>query len=137
MGAIKGIGDELYIGWRDGASYGVDRVVQTADPFATGYIESLIFDNKNPFKDKHNPVLVASHKALATNETITLGHKVNRVSSFTNDTANGTDDSRRTRLNVNSQFEEIEFRAQLDGTTTSPTLTGLALEFKDDERELV
>lgn len=137
IGSVKGIGDELYIGWKDGSTYGVDRVVQTAAPFTTGYIESLIFDNKNPFKDKHTPVLVASHKALLANETITLGSKVNRASSFTNDTANSTDDSRRTRLNVNTQFEEIEFRAQLDGTTTAPTLTGLALEFKDDERELV
>ena len=139
IGAVKGIGNQMFIGWKDGSDYGVDRVIQTADPFANGTYEGLFFDDKRPAQDKLAVTLKALHKALASGESVQLGYKINRASSYTTGTANSTVGDTETRLPVPSsdaRFKEIMFEVILATTgSTSPTVTAIVLEYDDMSEE--
>src|SRR3990172_3484466 len=135
IGAIKGIGSIMLIGWRDNTTYGVDKVIQTADVYATGTYESLIFDDKRPHQDKLAITLKATHKALVSGQSIQLGYKVNRTSSYTTDTANSTVDTTETRLPILAsvaRFRDFQTEVILASTAaTGPTVTSVALEYDD------
>lgn len=135
IGAVKGIGDELFIGWQDDTTYGVDRVIVTANPFATGIYESLIFDDNRPLQPKQAITLKATHKALAANESIQLGYKKDRASSYTTGTANSTVGTTETRLPIppsDARFYEFQFEAILAASgSTTPTITSIGLEYDD------
>jgi len=139
IGAIRGVGDELFIGWRDGSSYGVDKVVQTASPFASGSWESSIFDDGNPAIEKESFTLKASHKSLASGESVQLGYRRNRDTNFTTGTANSTVGSRTTTLSIpltTSRFEEFEFEVILATSgSTSPTVTSVSLGYNSNDQE--
>lgn len=139
IGAIEGVGSALYIGWRDGSSYGVDRVIQTADPYASGFYESLIFDDGRTGAQKQAIKIKATHKALASGESIQLGYQTDRSGSYTLGTANSTVGSTTTILNVDAddaRFYEFQMKAILAATgSTSPTLTSLTLVYDPLDNE--
>ena len=139
IGAVEGVGNQLYIGWKDGSTYGVDRVLQTADPYASGTFEALIFDDNRTSQDKLAVTVKASHKALVSGESIQLGYKTNRASSYTTGTANSTVGSTETRLSIppaDGRFKEFQTEVILATTVaTSPTVTSLVLEFDDLKEE--
>jgi len=138
IGAVKGIGNDLYIGWRDGSAYGVDRVQNSGAPFTTGTYESLLFDEGRVIEDKLAKVIKAHHLALAADESIQLHYKKNR-GSYVDGTANATDDSEETRLNVansDARFNDFQTKITLNASaTTSPTITGWGLSFDDLKEE--
>lgn len=135
IGALKGIGNNLYIAWRDGDTYGVDKVTNSNAPFATAVYESLIFDNEQVYKDNLAMKLKATHLPLASGESVQLGYKVNRASSYTTATANSTADSTETTIPIpasDARFREFQFEAILGASgSTSPTVTSLALKIDD------
>jgi len=131
IGSVQGFGDELYIGWKDNTTYGVDRIIQTASPFATGTWESLIFDDGSVGRDKLALVIKVNHLPLVSGESIQLGYKTNRASSYTTDTANSTVGSTETRLPIKAsaaRFREFQFEVVLATSgSTSPTVTEVSL----------
>lgn len=134
IGALKGIGNNLYIAWQDGSSYGVDKVINSNAPFTSATFESLIFDNEQVWKDKLALKLKATHLPLAANESVQLGYKINRASSYTIGTANTTTNSTETVLNISqsvARFREFQSEVILGAATTSPTITSITLEFND------
>lgn len=135
IGSVHGIGAQMYIGWRNGASYGVDRVSIASNPFASGTWESLIFDDERPFDEKQALVLKVTHKALASGESLQLGYKTNRATSYTTGTANSTVGSTQTRLIIppaDARFYEFQFEIILATSgATSPTVTSAALLYDD------
>jgi len=139
IGALKGIGNNLYIAWRDGDTYGVDKVTNSGSPFASAVIESLIFDNDDSGRDKLALKLKATHLPLASGESVQLGYKVNRASSYTTGTANSTVDSAETELPIPAtaaRFTEFQWESILAATgSTSPTLTSVTLQFDDLAKE--
>ena len=137
IGALKGIGNALYIGWRDGSTYGVDKVLPTNDPYASATYEALIYDAKNPGDDKRVDLLKATHRGIAANESVQLGHKINRTTSYTTDTANSTADTIETRMNINNGlFSELQGEVILvTTTTTAPTVTSLSILYDPLESE--
>jgi len=135
IGSVKGYGDELYIGWQNDTTYGVDRVITTASPFASGTYQSLLFDDNRPLQEKQAITLKATHKPLVSGESIQLGYKTNRASSYTTDTANSTVGSTVTRLPIQTsmaRFYEYQFEVILATTgSTNPTITSIGLEYDD------
>jgi hypothetical protein len=135
IGAVEGIGNQLFISWKDGTSYGVDLVTSSNSPFATGTLQSLIFDNGTPMMEKEAETLKVSHYPLATNESIQLGYKTNRATSYTTDTANTELTDVTTKLPITqskARFEEFQLEVVLGAAgTTSPTLTGISLKYDD------
>jgi len=136
IGSVKGIGNNAYIGWRDGDTYGVDKVTNSGTPYSEGKIESLLFDNEQLFADKNALVLKATHLPLAADEGIQLGYDINRTGTYTTGDENTTADSTETRLPIpTGRFRELNYECILSCGATSPTLTYLGLEFDDLEEE--
>jgi len=74
---------DLFVGWRDGANYGIDKIDGTGAQ-ATAKLETLIHDAGQPFRRKHYKnfkIKLAGN--LATGEMITVSYKADRASSFT------------------------------------------------------
>lgn len=138
IGALCGSGNNLLIGWQDGSNYGVDLVSRTANPYATGSLETTIIDDGRPDQEKLPRTLVATHFPLAAGESITLGQKVNRASSYTMDSANTTVGSVETTLPLTgvTRFQEAQAIVQLATSgSTSPTLTSIRYDYDDLSEE--
>jgi len=135
IGAVKGIGSFMLVGWRDNTTYGVDKIIQTASPFAAGRFESMIFDDNRPYQDKLAITLKATHTALVSGHSVQLGYKTNRASSYTTATANSTVGDTETRLPIatsSARFKEFQFEViPATSAATGPTITSLALEYDD------
>jgi hypothetical protein len=135
FGALAGIGNSLYIGWEDdngGTTYGIDLVTNTANAFATGYLETTVIDNKLPFDDKLALRLKLAHAPLRSGESIQLAYKINR-GNYTTSSANSTVGSTITSFPIvaPARFREFVGKAILNATTTSPTGLAFALIMDD------
>ena len=136
IGAVGAIADTLFSSFDDNGTFGVDTVTTSANPFADGSYESLISDNRKPWKTKQFIRLTASHTALASGESVQLGHKIDRASSFTTDTANSTSNDTETFFDINLPYKEIQIQAIPAATgSTTPKITSLLLSFNDNEGE--
>ncbi len=138
IGALKGLGNKLLIGWKDGSNYGIDKVTTSAAPFAQGVLEALIFDDRRAGEDKMAKIIKATHLKLATDESIQLGYKTNRAAAYTTGDTNAVDDTQQTRLPVKiseSRFKEHQIEVILNAVATSPTVTSLALQYDDLSNE--
>lgn len=139
IGMIKNFGDTLYISWRnddEGQAYNVDVINNDSSPASTFTLESLYFDNMQPFKPKRAGKLIATFDELPANTTITLKYKIDRASSWTNLTINqqGT----YAIGDINQQFFGIEFGIEGSGYSTTPIIRSLYLLYDPlkNEREL-
>jgi len=143
IGMVKGLGDELFISWQDGQSYGVDVVTDTNAPFMEGIYEGLIFDDADPTKGMLALRLKASHLPLAAGESIQLGYKTDRSASYTTGTANSTVGEMETLLPITASVarcRDFQYEVILGNNgkvSTSPTVTGISLQYDDlaDEEE--
>lgn len=139
IGSLKGLGNKLYIGWKDASNYGIDKVTIDAAPYAQGIMECLIFDDRRIGEDKLALLIKASHLALATNESIQLGYKKDRATNYTTDTANSTVDTIETRLPpaiADSRHREFQFEVLLNASSsTAPTVTGIGFKYNDLKEE--
>ena len=136
IGALKGIGSDLYIGWRDDSTYGVDKVAFGDNAAATGSWESLIFDNKSPDKELLPLMVIIEFEALASGESVTPKYKLDRASSFTTGTAASTVGDTRVELPIFTRANEIEIGFNLASSSgTYIKITGLIFEFDDLETE--
>lgn len=134
IGAVGGIGDNLFIGWQDDngtTTYGVDKVVYNASPYATGYLDTTIIDDKRPADDKIALTMEVSHLPLRKGESIQLGYINNRGTLETGD-VNSTLDSNMTRLPIKAEdarFKEMQLRVILNTvSSTAPVGTSITLQ---------
>lgn len=135
IGCVKSFGSDLYIGWRDGATYGVDKVAAGDTLAASGSWESTVFDGGKTNKDKSALNLVVTFESLASGETVTPKYDINRSGSFTTGTVGGSGDT-RVNFVINKRFKEIEFG--FDFTSSSNTalkITGIYFFYDDLEEE--
>lgn len=141
IGAVKGVGNYLYISWRDGSSYGVDRVSISGTPYSSGDYLSLLSDDGRPHGEKLAKNVKASHLALATGETVQVGHVLNRAASTSLGTAHAYSSSetgrttRETKMGVQTEsgrFVDAQVYVKLSQTGgTSPTLTWVGMLYED------
>lgn len=140
IGAVKGIGNDLYISWKDGSNYGVDKVDETSSYALSGTYESLIEDGGAPGYQKNGIAVTVSHLPLATGESISVNYRHDRQSAFQAGITNNTIGSTSTRLYNSSlsegaRFQEWEWQTQLVGPgTTTPTVLD-QIYIYDDLRE--
>ena len=76
IGAIAKDGNDLYVAWKDGSTYGIDIVDQSNK--ADGVFESLEFDNKMPETTKVFNAIKIVAKTLPANCEIIVKYKTNR-----------------------------------------------------------
>jgi hypothetical protein len=134
IGAVRGIGKELYISFRDGADYGVDKVSFDSSPAEEGTFESFIFDHQNPRKSKLAEKLIIGFEALREGEAVTPKVKVNR-GNFAAGTTVNTEGATTAELPLFTRFKEIELGFEAEGVTTSPKVTDIFFEFDDLKEE--
>lgn len=143
IGAVKGIGNDLYIAWKDGASYGVDKIDETSSYVLSGTYESLIEDARIAGNEKAGVVVSVSHLPLAANESIAINYKQNRQSSFQTGITNSIVGSTSTLLynsalpgQEGTRFLDYEWQAVLagDGTST-PTIVAQNFIYDDLKEE--
>lgn len=129
IGAVKGIGNDLYVAWRDVDNYGVDKLDEDSSYAQSGTYESLIVDDQRPGEEKRMEAVVVSHLPLVSGESISIAYKRERATDWStgNDaTTNSEVDSTETKLYIDpekQQFREFEWRTTLAGNgTTTPTV---------------
>jgi len=84
IGAVKAISPTvMYIGWKDGTTYGIDKVDTTAAKYASAFYESLIFDDNQPFVRKTFKGIKLIAPPLASGETIVVKYTPDRGSEVT------------------------------------------------------
>lgn len=143
IGAVKGIGNDLYIAWSDGGTYGVDKVDETSSYALSGTYESMIEDAGSAGNQKNGIVVAVSHLPLAAGESIAINYHHDRQSAFQTGLTNNTVGSTTTRLynnalpgNEGSRFQEWEWQTQLVGPgTTTPTVINQIFVYDDLKEE--
>jgi hypothetical protein len=129
LGCVKSFGDKMFIAWRDGASYGVDIVNPSSDPFPTATWESLIIDNGRPDKAKQATHVNVTFKALPVGATVTPKYKIDRGSWVNGDTAIAGATS--IKLPINKRYYELQLGLGLVATTITPEITGIVFVYDD------
>lgn len=141
IGAVKGIGSELYFSWKDASSYGVDKVSDANEPAATARMESLIHDDKRTHSDKMVEVFKVTHLPLASGQSVKIQVAFERAGTFTNLTTNSTVGSTETRVEVDSadaKYREMEFAVEIAGSgATKPTVTGMGFLYDNMLQERI
>lgn len=141
VGALMGSGNQLYWSWKDSSTYGVDRVTSASTPAASATYISLVHDDERPGHDKMPKVILATHKALLSGESVQIGYKRDRAANFTTETANSTVGTTSTRASIpGDRYKEFEFEVILATSgSTAPSVTGINYLFDDlrEEEELI
>ncbi len=136
IGAVKGIGNDLYIGWYDGTDYGVDKIDENSAYALSGTYESLIFDGAIPGEEKLIEVVKVSHLPLASDESVVISYKIDRAAAWTTGTTNTTGGTTETKYYHNARQKEFEWQTKITGDgTSSPTIVQQTLVYDDLKEE--
>ena len=127
---------DLYVGWKDGSDYGVDKIDGTGVQ-ATAIYESLIHDDGQPFRIKHYKnfkVKLAGN--LASGEVITLSYKADRASTWTDIgtldfSADGAINVKRFKPDIKTFDLEVKL-AIANASTTSPSIDDVIVVFSTE-----
>ena len=129
---VKSIGNDLYIGWRDASTYGVDKVSLGDSYNATGTWESLIFDGDNPDHQILPILLTVTFEPLTTGQSVTPKYKLDRAANFTTGTAQSTVGATKAELNLFTRCNEIEIGFDIaSSSNTRIKITGVTFEYDD------
>jgi hypothetical protein len=138
VSALKGMGNYLYMAWKDGSSYGVDKITANGTIASTGTYETLVFGQLS--KDNQALVIKCTHYPLATGESVQIGYRLDRFSDYTfPESANSEVGSVYTRLPIapeDARYSEIEFMIKLSqSNNTSPTIIYCGMKFEPLQNE--
>jgi hypothetical protein len=132
IGLVKSMGTDLYIGWRDAATYGVDKIALGDSAYGSGTWESLIFDGGNPEKQMLPITLKITFEPLTTGQSVTPKYKLDRATSFTSGTAASTVGDTSVEWPIYTRCREIEFAFDLASSSyTFVKITSVTLEYDD------
>jgi hypothetical protein len=122
VSAIAAISDqEFYIGWRDGAAYGID-LVHATNKVASATYQSLWFDGRIPFQEKDFKSFFMTYNDLAATESITLSYRKDTETSWTTIGVVNDDGENFRRIDYGIRCRRIQFRIVLAGTNVLPKL---------------
>lgn len=82
IGMVRNYGDTLYISWRNNNKYGVDVVNNSSAPASTWQIDSLYFDNLEPYKYQRNGYVIATFDELPANTTVKLKYRLDGTGAW-------------------------------------------------------
>lgn len=132
IGCVKTFGNDIYVGWRDDSSYGVDKIAEGDNSATSGRYEDRIFDNGDPNRVKQAIKIEIECETLTANQTITPIYKIDRVSSWTSGTAVSTSGTTSISEFINTMFHEIQWGFILAASDGSyPTITAINFIFDD------
>ncbi len=135
---VKVFGQDIYIGWQDGAStYGVDKIALGDGALATGAEwNSLIFDAGDPEKFMQAIKVEVAFEALTSGQSITPKYKLDRTSSFTTGTAASTVGDTEVSVYINTLCKEAEFGMNIaSSSNTFPKIVSIKYIYDDLSQE--
>jgi len=130
---VQSVGNDLYVGWKSGSTYGVDKLSTTTNQLSVTY-ESLIITTNNP-----NAISRAKlfFKPLASGEVITLKVKKDQSSTWTTiGTASYANDGAVTTklfgMEATFRCDDLEVQLILTGTSTMPSVNKVIFEYQEE-----
>jgi hypothetical protein len=124
VGGLGSYGDDLYVGWKNGSDYGIDKVSLDGDAAESGSYESRMVDGGKAMKEKKSKSLTVSCEALPAGCSITLKYKKDRGSWQSLNTA--TEAAKRVSSELPSRFYEMEVGYDIASTQGNyPVITGI------------
>lgn len=126
LGMVRNYGDTLFISWRNGTDYGVDRIDNSSTPAATGSLESLVFDGGRPQFPKKSAFVLATFDELPADSTVTLKYRQDGATTW--QTSEVVTSGNFAVFDLGFEFRYAEFGVDItcEGTT-SPEVTSLYL----------
>jgi hypothetical protein len=138
IGCVKSFGKDMYVSWKDGANYGIDKTTITSGAATSGSYEQMLYDSGTPQKDMLPIKLVVVFLPLATGETITPKVRLNRGSwQYGTATTSTSNDNTRAEFLIDTEGRSNEMEYGFDFTTTGTyfKVTGVFLEVDDNTEE--
>ena len=143
IGCVKSFGKDMYVSWKDGVNYGIDKTTVSSGAATSGSYEQMLYDAGTPQKNMTPVKLVITFRPLVTGETITPKYKLNRAASWTTTFEGGTTatvstvGATRAEITIDSQGRCNEMEYGFDFTTTGTYLkvTGVFLQTNDNSEE--
>ena len=131
IGLVKRIGTDIYIGWNDGAAYGLDKISVGDSASASGTWESLIFDGGNPEQQFLPIKLIIQFEALTANQSVTPKYKLDRAAAWTSGDTEDTVGATYVELPIFTRCTEMQWGIDLVSTSnTFLKITGIILEYE-------
>jgi hypothetical protein len=127
IGCVRNFGDELYIGWQDGAAFGIDIVDNLSNPAPVFKFRARKFNAGAVFKKKMAVNMAITTHDLPAGVTITPVYRIDGGVEVSGTPMTSGD---QVVLPIPSQFREIIYG--FDGTcegTASPDILSIALEW--------
>ena len=133
IGCVKAFGKDLYIGWRDNSTYGVDKVALGDNAAATGSWETRLLDKSMPKDQNFQAIKVrVTFEALTTGQSVTPKYKLDRAASFTTGTAASTVGDTEVEVYINQLVDEAEWGFNLaSSSNTFIKITGEEFVYDD------
>lgn len=133
LGMVKSYGDTLYISWRDDSAnpqkVSVDVVNNSSPPAETGTMETLSYDNGEPFKYKNAGYAIVTFETLPADTSVTFKWKIDGGAwQYSEPATSGNYLVVPIGSQGGSRFLKIEFGVDLAcAGTTSPEISGVYL----------
>lgn len=131
IGCLKAFGDEMYIGWQKGTTFGLDLVDSNCKVASSFKVKSRKFDARNVHKEKGvNRIIISTDpvpEGTTAYITYTLDNEVEQISDVQLETG-----KTQAVLTLDSRFHDIDFGVQgtSEDTVTEPlAIIGMALEW--------
>lgn len=133
---VKSFGQDLYIAWKDGSNYGIDKITAGDSANAAGSFEERIFDGGDPDEDLLAIKVEVRFEPLTTGQSVTPKYKLDRASSFTTGDTVSTVGETRAVVYINSICREIEWGFNVaSSSNTFPKITAINFIFDDLSNE--
>jgi len=131
IGAIKAIGSDLYVGWQDNTTYGIDKLSTSTNQLSVDY-QSLVVTTTFPMSVTRQKLFF---KPLASGEVITLQIKKDQGTWETVGTASYASDGAVTQKLFAYGFRcvDLEVRVTLTGTSTMPSVSKIIFEYENED----
>jgi hypothetical protein len=137
LGHIKNYGDTLLMSWRDGDTYGLDRIDNSSSPAASATWESLWVDNGLAFKRKNAHYLLVTFDPLPEGSELVLKYRTTRSGGWqTSDEFTSLNTPENcAKLSINTRYFEMQMGLDITSTDTTPTITSVTLVYDDNRNE--
>lgn len=137
IGMVYPSGQNLYIGWKNDNTYGIDRVSVTNDCYETGSLESLITDYGTIAKERQPLAIRGDFEELLDGQSFRAKYRHNRAANWNysdwEDTVGATD----IRWPIEDKGKELEVGIDMKSTSgVSPAFLGWTVEVEALEGEI-
>jgi hypothetical protein len=130
LGCVRSFGDEMYISWKDGTSYGLDIVDSNCDPAPVAKWRSRRFDAGAGYKDKQALRHAIYTAALPSGAAITPVYKIDDAAEQVQTEFAMTTADTEKQAEITAQFKRIVYGFDIACTgTITPVIYADALKW--------